>query len=484
MNLLEKYLFGAALLLALAGCSKEGGGERAAGGRKQIVPQAVFSGGGVAGAESANSKAGTKTPADGSQALTLYFLRADENVSPGYGSYGTSPFGATRATGAAAQPLTFSPAQYYQLNGKKTKMVGWYPQANSVSGGVVSWTIDGSQDVMTAPVQEGSAVSVLPAFTFGHALAQIRFLPYAESSEASLQWGRITSITVSKQRTACTFTPATDEATGRVVFSGGATATLTVKNLAAAMLGVGTAGATQFGDPVMMEPHPEDYYVRVTVTSERMGEVSTLAPLRSYPQGSVTRLRLRFTRLTYVVEPVQMGIGDWDEGGEGGVGQIPSTSWPYVVDETTIVSKDIWGSSGDPFHENYTGADGYYKEEFTGTSAIYPDSKEGSSVSAKYQISSVDVSAGRYMAWTDAVSKCKAYREGGATNWRLPTRRELVQIYELKRDGKIINNLNSYGYWSGSKYGGSYVWYVELSSGGTYINDNTSNYYVRCVRDL
>ena len=105
-----------------------------------------------------------------------------------------------------------------------------------------------------------------------------------------------------------------------------------------------------------------------------------------------------------------------------------------------VTNQDAGGDSGITIHPPYTGTGGYYEEIFTGSDVSYPGSKEGSSVGAKYQIGSVDITPGTYMNRANAVSQCKAYREGGFTNWRLPTRRELVQIYELKRDGKIPNN--------------------------------------------
>lgn len=148
-----------------------------------------------------------------------------------------------------------------------------------------------------------------------------------------------------------------------------------------------------------------------------------------------------------------------------------------------ITNSDAGGNSGITTHPPYTGTGGYYEEIFTGSNVSYPGSKEGSSVSAKYQIASRDVSS-TYYTWANAVSQCKAYEEGGFTNWRLPTRRELVQIFELKRDAKITNNFVESDYWSGSGYDGTFAWLVNLSNGDTGNGIKNGSYYVRCVRDL
>ena len=150
-----------------------------------------------------------------------------------------------------------------------------------------------------------------------------------------------------------------------------------------------------------------------------------------------------------------------------------------------VTNQDAEGDSGITIHPPVTGLDGYYEEIFTGSNVTYPGSKEGSSVGAKYQIGSVDITPGTYMVWADAVNQCQAYNEGGAANWRLPTRRELVQIYELKRDGKIPNNFVESYYWSGSEYSGTTAWSVTLGSGDTrYYTKTIYTLYVRCVRDL
>lgn len=148
-----------------------------------------------------------------------------------------------------------------------------------------------------------------------------------------------------------------------------------------------------------------------------------------------------------------------------------------------ITNSDAGGNSGITIHPAYSGTAGYYQEIFTGSSVSYPESKNASTVSAKYQIGSQDVSSSTY-TWANAVSQCQAYREGGYTNWRLPTQRELVQMFELKRDGKITNNFVADLYWAGSEYDGSHAWVVSLGVGSAGCNRKGNYFSVRCVRDM
>ena len=264
------------------------------------------------GIESAGIYPGTKAPADGSTVLDMYFARADA-PSGAYGAYGTTALKASRAAGTGAVALTFSPVQYYLPNGKKTKMVGWYPQANSFTGGVVSWTFDGTQDIMTSAVsQEGSTTVPMPAFTFNHKTAQLQFFLYAEDTKAQTVWGKVESIAVTAQRNTCTFTVSSAESTGQVTFTGDADKTFTVAGASGVLPVVGRNNALQFGQAMMIEPQDEGYQLHITVKTAMKGTVTTIVSAQAYPVGSVTRLMLKFPNGDVTVEP-EILVNGWTE---------------------------------------------------------------------------------------------------------------------------------------------------------------------------
>ena len=109
--------------------------------------------------------------------------------------------------------------------------------------------------------------------------------------------------------------------------------------------------------------------------------------------------------------------------------------------------------------------------------------------------------------WGDALAHCNALMSGAcgltdgsvAGNWRLPNRRELESLVDLRyynpampntagtgqaTEGDPFTNLQSKVYWSSSTHAYStyYAWYVGFYSGHVTSNTKTFTYYVRCVR--
>jgi hypothetical protein len=67
-------------------------------------------------------------------------------------------------------------------------------------------------------------------------------------------------------------------------------------------------------------------------------------------------------------------------------------------------------------------------------------------------------------------------------DWRLPTQKELMQVYI---DGANYNLPNpGYTFWSSTEYYNipAYAWYVYLNYGYVTFNTKVTLYYVRCVR--
>ena len=111
------------------------------------------------------------------------------------------------------------------------------------------------------------------------------------------------------------------------------------------------------------------------------------------------------------------------------------------------------------------------------------------------------------MDWGDALAHCKALMSGAcgltdgsvAGDWRLPNRRELESLVDLRyydpampntagtgqaSEGDPFTNLRSSWYWSSSTLASypSYAWGVTFHYGYVTGDIKTTTIYVRCVR--
>ena len=91
--------------------------------------------------------------------------------------------------------------------------------------------------------------------------------------------------------------------------------------------------------------------------------------------------------------------------------------------------------------------------------------------------------------WADAITYCETLVLGGQTDWRLPSRIELISIVDYGVFNPSINTTYfpgtiSSGYWSSTTSAGytSDAWVVYFSVGGTGSYDKTDSNYARCVR--
>jgi len=91
--------------------------------------------------------------------------------------------------------------------------------------------------------------------------------------------------------------------------------------------------------------------------------------------------------------------------------------------------------------------------------------------------------------WDDAISYCNDLTLGGYSDWRLPSKKELISIvdygtYNPSIDTTYFFNANASYYWSSTTVAGnsSFAWYVFFYSGNfNYFNKSNSS-YVRCMR--
>ncbi len=83
--------------------------------------------------------------------------------------------------------------------------------------------------------------------------------------------------------------------------------------------------------------------------------------------------------------------------------------------------------------------------------------------------------------WDDAVDYCKRLEFAGFSDWSLPSKNELEELYTKKDNLKYGS---SYYYWSSSENvsGSSKAWGISFYSGDTYYYNKSGKYYIRCVR--
>jgi hypothetical protein len=143
---------------------------------------------------------------------------------------------------------------------------------------------------------------------------------------------------------------------------------------------------------------------------------------------------------------------------------------------------------GEPFY----GQDGTYR----GPQPAYQDNGNGTVTDLNtglmwQQGDSQNVGFG--FTWQEAMDYCLALDLDGHTDWRLPTRHELVSLVDINSvwPNPYINTTyfpecHSIGYWTSSTY--AYVddleraWYVYFPNGGLDVEMKIGSWYVRCVR--
>ena len=445
--------------LLLSGCSKDRT-ETLGDQRSEITAQAsVGEGPGV--------EVSSKAPIDGQQELTFSFARCDAIVS---GSYAEA-FTGVRTKGTGATALSFTPKQYYLPNDRKTKIAGWYPTATSYVNNRVSWSVDGSQDVMIAKAVEGSQTSAMPAFSFTHALTQLQLFCHAEEGAAA-KWGKITAIELQGAQNVCTY----DLTTGGVTFSSDGN-NISVPGLTAAALPEGNADAAkQFGAAVMVAPLSSIQPLSLLFHTELRGDVSVAVPARAYAAGQAAKITVYFSgNGTLVVDPTII-IEDWILSG------YLDSSYPYVNSGHTIVVKDNFGGADEaeyPRHSAWSATPSHSEDYYSLNASGF------NTISKRFRVASKSVHT-MLSYITDA---CSDYGETPEDKgfWRVPTALELKVIID-----KIAGLTAAFvDFEQGRKYtsitnfsGNSLLWGWSTTDGWVTFKQSTSPLYTICIRDL
>ena len=81
------------------------------------------------------------------------------------------------------------------------------------------------------------------------------------------------------------------------------------------------------------------------------------------------------------------------------------------------------------------------------------------------------------MTWEEAKKACASLGKG----WRLPTRVELLLMYENK---DIVGGFAINSYWSSTEYVSNYAWIFSFNDGYANNYNKNNTYYVRAVRSI
>lgn len=268
--------------------------------------------------------------------LEVSFARADEGGT-GYDDYEATALEGTVAH--ASKTLSFAPAKYYLANGKKTKLIGWYPRDTKVSytrdTRVVDFgEIDGKTDLMATVLYEGSKGAKFPSIAFNHLLTQFSIKVYAPDAAAQGLWGTVKSIKISGKKQTCTITlPEKTEAAGVAVtptFTGAADLDLIEANPTVTpatvisyplTLGVGTTAASAvLAGYAMFAPQANGTSaVELQINTETGGlQKPTVAiPTGGFLPGNAYEITLKFS--SSAITPT-VSVVDW----------VPVTNTPEV----------------------------------------------------------------------------------------------------------------------------------------------------------
>lgn len=474
------WLLSAALLLG--GCSKESADEGTDGCRVEITPRS-----GLPVSVSAQGTL-TRSTADPLQEMDMWFARSDERSAGVWGAYGTAALKAVRTGGSGEQPLTFDPSQYYQTNGLKTRMAGWYPGGATAVGdasgkgyydaaaGTVSWSIDGSRDILTAPLGTGSKTEAMPVIEFGHALAQVQVYVYADPG-VSAQWGQLRSVQLLDQNAVCTLKlSGVTEASAPVGGTDGGKTPFTLANATPLEIPEGKDNAVAFGDPVMIVPQDsKNYQLKLQLSAGAHRPKQAFTPGRAYLAGEAVRLYVRFSPLAVEVDPT-VTIADWVTDGE-------LNTYPKVINGNTIVVSDDLGEADPkryPTHEAWTATPAHAEDAWDSNASGL------NTCSRKFEVASKRAPAST--TWQNAQINCKAYSQASddAGTWRLPTIRELGLIYSKIGDLTAVSDIGTGYYWAATEavFVSDDAWELRLDTGGRTKYSKNANNSVRCIRDL
>ncbi len=178
-------------------------------------------------------------------------------------------------------------------------------------------------------------------------------------------------------------------------------------------------------------------------------------------------------------------------------GEASGANWNPLPDTGQTICYDVAGNvigcpqPGQPLHgqdANYQGVQPSYTNNGNGT---VTDNNTG----LIWQQNTADtngsgtISSADRRTWPQAIDYCAGLSHAGASDWRLPSRFELLSILDYGRFSPAINPAFiavSWGHWSATSYAAfpDNALIVSFEYGGSYSSYKFSGdtFYVRCVR--
>lgn len=463
----------------LASCSKDNNV-----GEPEADEQLVSISPGIALSAKANGDTdGTSSPAMNQvvEGLTFSFLRADNTKGSQY-VFQEEPFTGTcskpyqeEGTNDIVAGLTFNPAQYYLINGKNTRMVGWYPVTNlsyydyEENYIEVEFEIDGKKDVMVSDSQIGNKTDKgIQKFTFEHLLTQIQFQVTAESEIAAQQWGSITAISLEGESTKCTLIIDGEDISSDFSTNGTLNALLSQQEVPI------TYGENTPTGLIMIEGRtigtPRNSTINLKITTTGKGEMTTAIDLNDFINGHefkagyAYKLTLNFLQgeITIKLTPA-----NW-EAAEGPENVDLAENQPYIIsDMNYIVSRNMFGD-----------AEGWIIRDETWTTT--PTAESETSIPVILEVATENI--------TDNATLDHL---GCPEGWRVPSKTELELIQRYKDKLTKTSSSGSYipiegFYWSGTQNAAGATYYIDMATGefGTASEEDGKTHHIRCVRDV
>lgn len=201
-------------------------------------------------------------------------------------------------------------------------------------------------------------------------------------------------------------------------------------------------------------------------------------------------------------EPSGAGGEGASADGKGGALDAPGGSAMVAGETSGGTAALVGGAGGEPAEGGVGGeAPDLANREW----ALWPmPNAAGSGVphAAKYDTSKADVTLDRITGltweavpsdvdykWADAKALCKAATIGGYTDWRMPTRIELLSIVDFSKaqpaiDGAAFPACESSGYWATTPAPDNPNYYatIDFELGYGYADVSGELHFVRCVR--
>ncbi len=176
--------------------------------------------------------------------------------------------------------------------------------------------------------------------------------------------------------------------------------------------------------------------------------------------------------------------------------------YPYVEGGNVIVSRDGRGGVKASYLRDVASTPWDETPQHT------ENNRSSNIVATRFEVATAQPDAAEATYWNQASSYCSQLREGGYSNWRVPTQRELMLIYVMDAEGQLAEPYRLYDtdprpnppdpdlavfYWSATLENGSSVrvWTLGCSANNIKKEGKVEPYdgttvlnYVRCVRDV